>query len=134
MSVTHDPAHRARITYTWRDERHYLIEDPRPHIELRSETTSVRTMPYPSVEEAEAAFWERVVEPIIASRMHNDPYAVWPGVELAAVRDPNDGGFHLVERSRGTAMAWRVATPEEALLAFLGRLRLLISESEPSHA
>jgi hypothetical protein len=84
------------------------------------------------MDEAEAAFWDGIVSTILAARAYAEPYAVWPGVELAAIPDPSGDAFHVVERSNGAAMAWRVGTFEEALLAFLGRLRLLIPE--PAHA
>ncbi len=90
--------------------------------------------PYPTIEAAEAAFWELIVNTIMGERCYVDPYAYWPGVEIAAVADPESGKVHMAERTPGGCMAWEMGGAEHALLAFFGRLHQLIPERELSWA
>ncbi|GIH73110.1 hypothetical protein [Sphaerimonospora thailandensis] len=123
--IFHDPGNRAHHTYVWRDEQYHLLSDPEPLVVLISDTVS-KGVPYSSLAEAEESLWETVVTTILAARTYLDPYAAWPGVELAVVPDPLSGKAHLVERVRGRCRAWCVNGPPVALLAFYGRLRLLL--------
>lgn len=129
MPVPHDPALRARRTYEWRDETYHLLAEPGPMVVLLSDSVTKRT-PYNTLADAEAALWDAVVTTILAARTFTDPYAVWPGVELAAVRDPDSGEVHVVERSSGGCKAWRVPDLERGVLAFLGRVRLQAGDRE----
>lgn len=124
VPVPHDPALRARLSYTWRDEAYHLLDEPGPMVVLNSDTVTKRT-PYDTLEAAEAALWDGVVTTILAARTWTDPYAVWPGVEIAAVTDPLSGAVHVVERSPDVCKAWQIKGKESALLAFLGRVHLL---------
>lgn len=124
VPVSHDPANRARLSYQWRDERYHLLDEPEPTVVLNSNTL-FQSKGYPNVEAAEAALWDGVVTTILAARTYTDPYAVWPGVEIAAVTDPDSGAVHVVERSPGVCRAWQAEDKEPALLAFLGRVHLL---------
>lgn len=129
MTVPHDPAIRAHLTYTWRDEHYYLITKPRPLVSLRSDRSSIDT-PYESQAAAEDAFWAAVVGSILAARAGGDPYARWGHVELAAVRDPRAKTVHLVERTLLGSTTARVLDPsEQPLVSFKSRLRELIEEA-----
>lgn len=131
--VPHDPAHRARLSYAWRDARFHLIDEAQPLVVLISDSVS-QGNPHPTIEAAEAAFWELIVNTIMGERSYVDPYACWNGVEIAAVADPESGKVHLAERRPTGCRAWELSSAEHALLAFFGRLRLLIPEGELSSA
>lgn len=130
VPVPHDPANRARLSYEWRDERYHLLDEPEPTVVLNSNTL-FQSKAYSSVDAAEAALWDMVVTTILNARAYVDPYAVWPGVEIAAVADPDSRAVHVVERSPGVCKAWRLDDRESALLAFLARVRLLVSGEDP---
>jgi hypothetical protein len=94
---------------------------------MRSDSRSTDA-PYPSSETAESAFWGAITDSIMAARTPKDPYACWPGVELAAVRDPLTKKVHLVERVSRMCRV-RVLLPiESAQTAFWVRLLQLIPE------
>jgi hypothetical protein len=40
LSVPHDPAHSARLSYTWRDEHWHLIDRPIPTVVLVSDSVT----------------------------------------------------------------------------------------------
>jgi hypothetical protein len=129
--VPHDPALRACLTYTWRDEQYYLIIEPSV-VCLRSNSTSINT-PHPTAAAAERAYWTAIVASIIGARGPRDPYVAWPGVELAVVVDPVTRTPHVAERVRGVRQARPLASNEPALEIFFTRLLSLIPGTAGDH-
>lgn len=129
MPVPHDPAHRARLTFAWRDERWHLLDDPCPAVVLISAAVS-RGDDYANPVAAQTAFWTGVVDSILAANDHIAS-ATWPGVEIAAALDKINGRAAVAERTRRGGPQVRVHEGRDAALAdFHDRIRALISKSE----
>ncbi|WP_206184512.1 hypothetical protein [Thermoactinospora rubra] len=60
MTVAHDPADRARLTYAWGGDHWYLIDEPEPTVILINARVS-QGRAYATAAEAEEAFWDGVV-------------------------------------------------------------------------
>lgn len=128
MTVPHDPAHHARLTVRWRDERWHLLDDP-PSVIFISDKVSQGDR-YPSPDAAEAAFWAGAVDSVLAEK-DRIASAAWPGVEIAALLDKVNGRALVAERTRrhGPRLAIHDGR-EEALAAFQERVRALIKKCE----
>ncbi|GLW10109.1 hypothetical protein Misp01_52380 [Microtetraspora sp. NBRC 13810] len=127
MLVPHDPAHAARLTYVWRDERWHLLDNP-PTVVLVSDTTS-QGSEYPSVAAAERAFWRGVVDSIL-TQTDRIASITTPRAEIAVVLDKRSRAAHLVERTKSTCLATTFAEPADSLSAWRQRARELISTCE----
>ncbi|GAA3095496.1 hypothetical protein [Streptosporangium carneum] len=127
MTIPHDPAHLAHLTFRWRDKHWHLIEEPEPVVVLVSDHLSKGDR-HPTKESAETAFWVPVTDALL-SHPERLASAKWPDTELAVVSD-HDDHVHLAEKthrsgSSPTCQAWTLADAETGVTAFLNRLRLL---------
>lgn len=124
-SVPHDPVHRARLSYIWRDEHWHLIDLPQPTVVLISDRVS-RGTEHPTPEVAEGAFWAGIADSIL-THPYKAAEAGFPGVDLAVALDERTNKAHVAERTRSGCHAWEFATLQLALCHFGERVTNVIT-------
>ncbi|WP_231509991.1 hypothetical protein [Streptosporangium roseum] len=103
MAVPHDPAHHARLSYSWRDENWHLLDQPATTVVLLNDSVS-KGESYATPALAEQAFWRAVTDSLL-SHQERVLTTAWDGTEVGLLVDYSTGLFHLAYRTPNSTAA-----------------------------